>query len=267
MVGLSSPNPSEGSDAAIQAQMSICIARAACAFYAGSAGACRTLTTTTTPPGATVEIEGIVVGTTPYKITYPGGYFHKPHTVFGERLEHSISLRIYMSGYLPREIDLTQGPFEWVALNGKNHGRYWLMKTNQIQIDLEKPSAVFSGSPRATSAAGTVDLRPEAHAEPPPEPELSVERVVQMASPAVVKLRDAGGWGTGFLITDTGVIATNAHVARDGGASLTAVFANGNELLAKVVYVDSHYDLAMLKVDGHDFPHLPLSDVSRGPDW
>ncbi len=222
-----------------------------------------TLTITTTPPGATVEIEGIVVGTTPYKINYPGGYFHKPHTVFGERLEHSISLRIYMSGYLPREIDLTQGPFEWVALNGKDHGRYWLMKTNQIQIDLEKPSAVFSGSPRATSAAGTVDLRPEAHAEPPPEPELSVERVVQMASPAVVKLRDAGGWGTGFLITDTGVIATNAHVARDGGASLTAVFANGNELLAKVVYVDSHYDLAMLKVDGHDFPHLPLSDVSR----
>jgi hypothetical protein len=46
-----------------------------------------------TPPGATVEIDGAVIGTTPYAIAYPGGYFHKPHTVFGTRLEHAMLMR------------------------------------------------------------------------------------------------------------------------------------------------------------------------------
>jgi len=218
------------------------------------------LTITTTPPGATVEIEGIIVGTTPYKVDYPGGYFHKTKTVFGERLEHPITVRIYKSGYLPHEINLTQGPFEWTALNGKNHGHYWLMKTNQLQVTLEQSSAVFSGAPRATTAGVSVELRPESHS--PPLPELTVERVVEMASPAVVKLRVGRGWGTGFLITGTGVIATNAHVA-EGVESLIAVFANGKELLAKIVYVDTNFDLAMVKVEGHDFPYLPLADLSE----
>ena len=54
------------------------------------------LTIASTPPGATVEIDGAVVGTTPYEIAYPGGYFHKPHTVFGSRLEHAMLMHIYM---------------------------------------------------------------------------------------------------------------------------------------------------------------------------
>ena len=40
-----------------------------------------------TPPGATVEIDGKVVGITPYTSKkLPGGYFHKTATVFGSRL-------------------------------------------------------------------------------------------------------------------------------------------------------------------------------------
>ena len=39
------------------------------------------------PPGATVEIDGKVVGTTPYTSKkLPGGYFHKTRSVFGARL-------------------------------------------------------------------------------------------------------------------------------------------------------------------------------------
>jgi hypothetical protein len=48
-----------------------------------------------TPPGATLEIDGAVVGTTPFETTYPNGYFHKTHAVFGTRLEHAMSLHIY----------------------------------------------------------------------------------------------------------------------------------------------------------------------------
>ena len=45
-----------------------------------------TLKVTSSPVGAKVEIDGVLVGTTPYKTNYPGGYFHKPHTVFAARL-------------------------------------------------------------------------------------------------------------------------------------------------------------------------------------
>jgi serine protease Do len=228
-------------------------------FLLASRALAETLSVTSTPSGATVEIEGIVVGITPCKINYPGGYFHKTKTVFGERLEHSLTARVYKAGYLPREVTLTEGPLEWVALNGKDHGRYWLMKTNQIQLNLEESSAVFTGSPRTVSAAAASDLKPALPPHLPPE--LPAEKVVEMAGPAVVKLQAGDEWGTGFLITDTGVIATNAHVARKVG-TLDAIFANGAKLLAKVVYVDTRFDLALVKVDGRDLPHLALSDLS-----
>jgi len=36
----------------------------------------------------------------------------------GQRLEHSISVRIYKDGYTSQELKLTDGPFEWVAVGG-----------------------------------------------------------------------------------------------------------------------------------------------------
>jgi len=212
-----------------------------------------TLTITSSPPGATVEIDGLVVGKTPYRIKYPGGYFHKTHTVFGERLEHSMTLRVYKDGYTPQEIALTEGPYEWVALNGRSHGHYWLLKTNEIHATLEQASTVFDGSVHiSVAAANGVELRPE----------ISTEQLVEAATPAVVKLRDADGWGTGFLLTDTGVIATNHHVTA-GKVSMDVIFSDGTELLGKIVYTDPRLDLAFVKVEGAGFAHLALADISQ----
>ena len=212
-----------------------------------------TLTITSTPPGATVEIDGVVVGKTPYKISYPGGYFHKTHTVFAEKLEHPMTVRVSMSGYTSSETSLTDGPFEWIALNGRDRGHYWLIKTKQINASLESASAVFSGTVHTS-------LTVAKNAEPLPE--LSTEQIVQRATPAVVKLRNPDGWGTGFLITDTGVIATNHHVTM-GKLSLDVVLSDGRDLPGKVVYTDDRLDLALVKVEGTDFPHLSLADVSQ----
>jgi serine protease Do len=208
------------------------------------------LTVTTTPPGATVEIEGLVVGTTPCKINYPGGYFHKTKTVYGQRLEHSISVRIYKEGYTSQELKLTDGPFEWVALNGRDHGKYWLLKTDHIDATLRPASAVFNGDVKVAATHGLeVDLRPE----------IPTDQIVDAASPAVVTLGNLDdGLGTGFLITDTGVIATNRHVA-SGKASIEVIFSNGNKALGKVVYVDAHRDFALVKIEGAGFPSLRLA--------
>ena len=211
-----------------------------------------TLNITSSPTGATVEIDGVVVGTTPFRVNDPGGYFHKTKTVIGTRLEHAMVARSYKDGYTVQEVTLTDGPFEWTALNGRNHGRYWLRKTSQIQATLRAPSTVFNGSVRTSTNAGTtVDYRPE----------LAAERVVEIASPAIVKLRDSHGWGTGFLVTDTGVIATNHHVV-DGDASTTVIFSDASELLGTVVYTDPEMDLALVKVEGQGFPHVSFTDLS-----
>ena len=96
-----------------------------------------TLTITSSPPGAAVEINGSVAGTTPYKTEFPGGYFHKTHTVFGARLDHSMVVRVSKDGYLTEQLTLTQGPFEWVAVNGRHHGNYFLLKSGRFDIKLD----------------------------------------------------------------------------------------------------------------------------------
>jgi PEGA domain len=95
------------------------------------------LTITSSPPGASVEINGSAAGATPYKIDYPGGYFHKPHTVFSSRLDHSMTVKVSLDGYITEQITLTQGPFDWIGLNGRQHGTYFLLKSPRFNIKLD----------------------------------------------------------------------------------------------------------------------------------
>ena len=187
-----------------------------------------TLKITSTPSGATVEIDGEPAGITPLEKDYPGGYFHKTRTSMGTRLEHPMVARISLSGYVTKEIKMTDGPMNWISLNGRNRGEYWLLKSDHFAADLQPIGQVFTGGVTAKLAnAENVDLQPE----------LSLEELVRRTKPAVVYLKGVDKSGTGFFVTETGVIATNAHLAR-GEESLLTVLFGGQQLEAKVVYVD-----------------------------
>ena len=212
-----------------------------------------TLRITSTPPGASVEINGVTVGTTPYEEQVPGGYFHKTKTALGRRLQHPMVARISLAGYTTREVQMTEGPMNWVSLKGHSHGEYWLVKTNQFHVDLDPISKVFTGKisaeiPEAAEAPREANLTPE-----PP-----LEDVIAHVKPAVVRLKGLGGWGSGFFITEKGVIATNAHVAR-GEGSLLAILPGGEQLAADIIHIDTERDIALVKVEGDDFPHLTLA--------
>jgi hypothetical protein len=101
----------------------------------------KNLTITSTPPGARVEIDGIFAGTTPYRSDFPGGYFHKPHTVFGARLDHAMVMTISKDGYAPEKVTLTDGPFVWLSVNGRRHGDYFLLKSEHFDIRLNPLSS------------------------------------------------------------------------------------------------------------------------------
>jgi S1-C subfamily serine protease len=213
----------------------------------------QTLKITSKPSGAKVELDGVVVGTTPYEVKVPGGYFHKTHSVFGARLEHAMLLRISLDGYTSKEITVTEGPMRWRALNGTDHGDYWLLKTDHFDVDLEPLANSFTGTVVATVAGNSkVEMRPE----------MPVEELVAKSKPSVVLLSRPDGQGTGFFVSDTGVIATNAHVAR-GEQTLAAILSTGQKLEAKVVYIDPDMDMALLKVEGIRFQHLALTDVTN----
>ena len=96
-----------------------------------------TLTITSTPPGASIEINGLAAGTTPYTVDYPGAYFHKPHTVFTSRLDHSMNVKVSLDGYVTERVTLTEGPFEWISFNGRHHGSYFLLKSSHFTIHLD----------------------------------------------------------------------------------------------------------------------------------
>jgi len=53
--------------------------------------------------------------------------------------------RISLAGYSTKEIQLTDGPINWIALNGRSHGEYWLLKAEHFHVDLQPISQVFTG--------------------------------------------------------------------------------------------------------------------------
>lgn len=215
-----------------------------------------TLKITSTPPGATVELDGIPAGVTPFEKQFPGGFFHKTRTALGARLEHPMVARISLPGYATQEFHLTEGPMEWISLNGRKHGEFFLLKTNAIHVDLKPVGQVFTG---------TIATPLSAPASADRQPELSLEQLVATARPAVVYLKGLDKSGSGFFITETGVIATNAHLAR-GENSLLAVLPDGQTFDAKIVYIDADLDIALAKIDASsakmNFPHLPLAETS-----
>lgn len=211
---------------------------------------------TTNPSGATLEIDGVPMGTTPFEKEYPGGYFHKTRTSFGARLEHPMVARLSLAGHSTKEVTLTEGPMSWISLNGRNHGEYWLLKSDHFQVELQPISETFTGVVSANVSGTNASLLPE----------LSFAELVRQAKPAVVYLKGLDKAGSGFFVTSTGVIVTNAHVAR-GEESLLALLSTGEQLLAKVVYIDADLDIALAKVDAsarkNEFPHLTLTSAER----
>jgi S1-C subfamily serine protease len=195
-----------------------------------------------------------LVGVTPYEQSIPGGYLHKTKTSLGSRLEHPMVARLTLEGYAAKEIQLTEGPMNWVStLKGHNHGAYWLLKTDHFQVELQSVSQTFTGAVESVSGSSGV--------VPAPRRELSLEELVSLTKPAVLFLKSLTKSGTGFFITETGVIATNAHLAR-GDEALLATLPNGTRLEAKIVYIDPDLDIALAKTAGEGFPHLALADAA-----
>lgn len=89
--------------------------------------------------------------------------------------------------------------------------------------------------------------------------------LVERAGPAVLHVRALRAGrarlsnGSGLLVSADGFAVTNSHVVR-GTFGVEVDLADGRTLLADVVGDDPLTDLAVLRIDATDLPHLPLED-------
>jgi len=215
-------------------------------------GRANTLRITSRPSGARVEMNGLIVGKTPFAMKMPGGYFHKTHTIFGAKLRHAIVVRISLEGYATKQLTITEGPYVWRSFNGSSDGNYWLVKTDHFEVVLRPTSQVFTGEPKISQA------KMEANAET--SARLSVEFLAKQSDAAIVRVEGDTDRGSGFFVTDTGVIATNRHVIA-GQQTIHVVTKTLKRLTARVIYIDPDEDLALLKVHGSGFPYLTLATL------
>lgn len=68
------------------------------------------------------------------------------------------------------------------------------------------------------------------------------------------------GGGTGFIVSEDGLILTNKHVVSTEGADYTVLTNDGDKYEAEVLARDPGQDLAVLKIKGHEFPVLQFGN-------
>lgn len=76
------------------------------------------------------------------------------------------------------------------------------------------------------------------------------------------------GTGSGFIISDDGLIMTNAHVV-EGADKIVVRLTDRREFTGKVLGTDKQTDIAIVKIDAKDLPVLRIgnSDKLRVGEW
>ena len=70
------------------------------------------------------------------------------------------------------------------------------------------------------------------------------------------------GLGSGVIISPDGYIVTNNHVIA-GAINISVTMSNRDIYPAKLIGADPLTDLAVIKIDGHDFPSIPWGDSTK----
>ncbi len=87
-------------------------------------------------------------------------------------------------------------------------------------------------------------------------------RVVNPFDPYALPRREESTIGTGFVVSEKGVIITNKHVVADGGP-FSVVTKDGQKYDTKKIYRDPILDLAIVQIEGSKLTPLNLGDSAK----
>jgi len=71
------------------------------------------------------------------------------------------------------------------------------------------------------------------------------------------------GGGSGFIVSKNGYVLTSAHVVTDKEADYTVILEPEKKYPAKILARDPINDIAILKINGKNFPYLKLGDSNK----
>lgn len=163
---------------------------------------------------------------------------------------------------------------------------------------------LFGGTPQAQNTTAKPVNNPVNNTEDVVRPN-NIAKIFEQASPAVVKVEtyakarqgstwedeffrqffgdnyrsnrggegegdlQESGMGSGFLFDSTGYILTNQHVIEGADQIKVTVEGHNEPYTAKLLGTSPELDLAVLKIEGNDFPTLKLGDSSsmNMGDW
>lgn len=80
--------------------------------------------------------------------------------------------------------------------------------------------------------------------------------------PPQIREREVKGSGSGVVISPDGYVLTNDHVV-ENATKIIVTLPGGKEYNADVVGMDNVTDLALLKLDGKDFPYVKMADSDK----
>ncbi|MET0210382.1 MAG: trypsin-like peptidase domain-containing protein, partial [Burkholderiaceae bacterium] len=74
--------------------------------------------------------------------------------------------------------------------------------------------------------------------------------------------RQVRGQGSGFIVSNDGIVMTNAHVVQDA-QEVVVKLTDRREFRAKVLGVDKSTDIAVLKIEAKNLPVLPVGSTKQ----
>ncbi|MED5433991.1 MAG: trypsin-like peptidase domain-containing protein [Candidatus Neomarinimicrobiota bacterium] len=80
--------------------------------------------------------------------------------------------------------------------------------------------------------------------------------------PSELNMREVKSSGSGVVISPDGYVVTNDHVV-ENASKIIVTLPGGSEYEAEVIGVDQLTDLALLKLDGDNFPYMKIGDSDK----
>ncbi len=131
-----------------------------------------------------------------------------------------------------------------------------------------QPAQISTAGPTVPpEEAETIDIETSPTGQPniPMEGSLSLQDIYTKNIDSVVSIlctqSGASSSGTGVILTEDGLIVTNAHVVEKAG-SISALLTTGEQLPAKLVGMDEISDLAVLRIDAGNLTPATFGDSS-----
>lgn len=119
---------------------------------------------------------------------------------------------------------------------------------SQTQTVIQEESAVISVVEKSSPSVIAIGI---------------TQRVINPFDPFSTPQNRQSTIGTGFIVSEKGVIVTNRHVVSDVNTKYSVVTKDGKKLEVTKIYRDPNLDLALVQVSGNDLKALELGDSAK----